>query len=97
MHGQSECDISSIFTIIFHSGETINLGKNNKQTKKRQLEEDYTHLKDAAIGVLEHPQERLGLVPFDLGCATHEWMSMSSSSWFGTCMHVLEAGRGDAY
>jgi len=58
--------------------------KNNKQTKKKNKKRQITHLEDAAIGVLEHPQERLGLLPFDLGC---EWMTSMSSScmvWFGT-------------
>jgi hypothetical protein len=73
-------------------------GRTTNKQKKRDSWRKITHLEDAAIGVLEHPQERLGLLPFDLGCATHEWMSMSSSSWFGTCVHGLEAGRaGDGY
>lgn len=50
--------------LIFHSGD---LRKTSKE-RERRLEEG--HLEDAAIGVFEHPQERLGPVPFGLGCAT---------------------------
>jgi hypothetical protein len=44
------------------------LKKSTKDADIIQRSHAYTYLQDAAIGVLENPQERLGPLPFRLGC-----------------------------